>query len=103
MKPEKFFGRAMFLREGWNAGYDTKEDIAFISAYPVKRPLFLHMWMNHPDNSEAQYYYAEFQPWTPLYRRTTTYFSYYMWGSPGAWVKGLQALRERNLITTVSD
>ena len=51
MKPEKYYGRVQHLKEGWNAGYDTKEDITFIGAYPVDQPLFLHMWMNHPSNS----------------------------------------------------
>ena len=100
MKPEKYYGRIFYLKEGWNAGYDTKEDVSFIGAFPVKRPYFLHMWMNHPSNGDAHHYYAEFQPWLPLYQNTTSYFSYYMWASAGSWDKGLQELRDRNLITT---
>lgn len=99
MMMDKYFGRAFFIKEGWNAGYDTKEDIAFIGSFPVKQPIFLHMWMNHPVNPGSHYYYAEFQPWTPLSPKTTTYFSYYMWGAGGAWEKSLQAMRDRNLIT----
>ncbi len=99
MKPEKYYGRLFFLKEGWNAGYDTKEDITFVGAFPVTEPLFLHMWMNHPSNSEAHYYYAEFQPWTPIYQKSTMYFSYYIWGAGGPWQNGVKALRERNLIT----
>ena len=57
-----------------------KEDITFVGAFPVTEPLFLHMWMNHPKNSEAHFYYVEFQPWTPIYQKTTMYFSYYLWG-----------------------
>ena len=99
MKPEKYYGRIFSLKEGWNAGYDTKEDITFVGAFPVSQPLFLHMWMNHPSNTDAHYYYAEFQPWLPLHHKTTTYFSYYMWAAAGSWEKGVQALRDRNLIT----
>jgi hypothetical protein len=99
MKPEKYYGRLFFLKEGWNAGYDTKEDITFVGAYPVTEPLFLHMWMNHPSNGDAHYYYTEFQPWIPIYQKSTMYFSYYIWGAGGAWQNGVKALRERNLIT----
>ena len=99
MMPEKYYGRLFFLKEGWNAGYDTKEDISFVGAYPVTEPLFLHMWMNHPSNGDAHYYYTEFQPWVPIYQKSTMYFSYYMWGEGGTWQNGVKALRDRNLIT----
>ncbi|MBX3255316.1 MAG: hypothetical protein KF862_14340 [Chitinophagaceae bacterium] len=99
MRMDRYFGRAFFVKEGWNAGQDTKEDIGFVGAFPVKQPIFLHMWMNHPSNPGSHYYYAEFQPWTPLFQNTTTYFSYYMWVNGGSWEKSLQALRDRNLIT----
>ncbi|MCX6259333.1 MAG: hypothetical protein NTY95_00650, partial [Bacteroidia bacterium] len=89
MKPEKYYGRLFFLKEGWNAGYDTKEDITFVGAYPVTEPLFLHMWMNHPSNGDAHYYYAEFQPWVPIYQKSTMYFSYYIWGAGGPWQNGV--------------
>jgi hypothetical protein len=99
MMPEKYYGRLFFLKEGWNAGYDTKEDITFVGAFPVTEPLFLHMWMNHPSNGDAHYYYTEFQPWVPIYQKTTMYFSYYMWGAGGPWENGVKELRSRNLIT----
>ena len=99
MKPEKYYGRLFFLKEGWNAGYDTKQDITFVGAFPVTRPLFLHMWMNHPVNTEAHYYYTEFQPWTPIFQKSTMYFSYYLWGAGGPWQNGVKELRDRNLIT----
>ncbi len=99
MKPEKYYGRAFFMKEGWYSGYDTKQDITFVGAFPVTEPLFLHMWMNHPSNSEAHYYYVEFQPWTPIYQKSTMYFTYYLWGAGGPWQNGLKDLRERNLIT----
>jgi hypothetical protein len=99
MKPEKSYGRLLHLKEGWNAGYDTKEDITFVGAYPVTEPLFLHMWQNHPSNESAHYYYAEFQPWVPIYQKSTMYFSYYIWGAGGKWQNGLKELRDRNLIT----
>jgi len=101
MKPEKYYGRLFFMKEGWNAGYDTKEDITFVGAFPVDQPLFLHMWMNHPRNGDAHHYYTEFQPWTPIYQRSTMYFSYYIWGAGGAWENGVSELRKMNLITTV--
>lgn len=99
MKPERYYGRVFHMKEGWNAGYDTREDITFIGAFPVTEPLFLHMWMNHPVNTDAHYYYAEFQPWTPIYQKSTMYFSYYIWGQGGPWQNGVKALRDRNLIT----
>ena len=100
MKPEKYYGRIQYLKEGWNAGYDTKEDVSFVGAFPVRRPYFLHMWMNHPSNPDARHYYVEFQPWLPLHQHTVSYFSYYMWATGGSWEKNVQALRDRNLITT---
>ncbi len=100
MKPEKYYGHLFFLKEGWNAGYDTKEDITFVGVYPVDQPLFLHMWMNHPSNGDAHHYYAEFQPWLPIFQKTTTYFTYYLWGTGGGWKKDVDILRSMNLITT---
>ena len=99
MKPEKYYGRIQYLKEGWNAGYDTKEDVSFVGAFPVKRPYFLHMWMNHPSNPDARHFYVEFQPWLPIHQNTVSYFSYYMWAAAGSYEKGVQALRDRNLIT----
>ena len=99
MMPDKYYGRLFFLSEGWCAGYDSEEDIAFIGAFPVSQPLFLHMWMNHPFNSSTPYYYAEFQPWTPIYQKNTMYFTYYLWGAGGSWENGVKSLKERNLIT----
>ena len=99
MKPEDYYGHIFKLKEGWNAGYDTKADVAFVGAFPVSQPLFLHVWMNHPRNPDAHYYYTEFQPWTQIFQKSTMYFSYYIWGSGGPWEKGLEELRKRNLIT----
>jgi hypothetical protein len=99
MRPEKYYGQAINAKEGWNAGYDTMEDISFVGAFPVTQPHFLHMWMNHPDNAEAPHYYVEFQPWTPIVQKTTMYFSYYIWGSGGAWQNAVDELRKRNLIS----
>ena len=99
MRPEKYYGQAIMAKEGWNAGYDTMEDVSFVGAFPVAQPIFLHMWMNHPDNAEAPHYYVEFQPWTPIVQKTTMYFSYYLWGSGGAWQHGVDELRKRNLIS----
>lgn len=100
MNPDKYYGQAFKIKEGWNSGYDTKEDIAFVGAYPVDQPLFLHMWQNHPSNGDAHHYYAEFQPWLPIFQKSTMYFTYYLWGAGGPWENGVKWLRERNLITT---
>jgi len=99
MMPEKYYGKAIQQLEGWNAGYDTEEDVSFVGAYPVDRPIFLHMWMNHPRNRDAHHYYVEFQPWLHIQRRTISYFSYYMWAAGGNWENGLLELRDRNLIS----
>ena len=98
--PEIRYGRALDLQEGWNAGYDTLEDISFVGAFPVAQPVFLHMWMNNEDNPSAPHDYNEFQPWTPIIQKSTMYFTYYLWGSGGAWQNGVDELRKRNLITT---
>ena len=100
MRPEEYYGQKIDLKEGWNAGYDTKAHVSFVGAYPVTQPLFLHMWMNHPRNTDAPHYYLEFQPWTPIIQKTTMYFSYYIWGSGAPWQNDLDELRKRNLITT---
>ncbi len=100
MLPERYYGGIFFPTEGWDAGYDTKEDIAFVSAFPVKQPLYLHMFLNHPSNADAHFYCHEFQPWVPIRTKTTTYFTFYMWGTGGNWKDGLRELRSRNLITT---
>lgn len=100
MRPEQYYGQAFNVKEGWNAGCDSKEKVSFVGAFPVTQPLFLHMWMNHPDNGDAPHYYVEFQPWTPIIQKTTMYFSYYIWGSGAPWQNNLDELRKRNLITT---
>ncbi|MGA2361794.1 MAG: hypothetical protein ABSG73_04965 [Candidatus Aminicenantales bacterium] len=100
MRPEEYFGEVFFLKEGWNAGRDTVEDVSFVGAFPVSEPEFLHVWMNHPSNGESHHYYAELQPWVPIFQKTVRYFSYYLWADAGAWEKGLEELRKRNLITT---
>jgi hypothetical protein len=100
MRPEEYFGEVVFLKEGWNAGRDTVEDVSFVGAFPVSEPEFLHVWMNHPSNGESAHYYAEFQPWVPIFQKTVRYFSYYLWGAAGPWERGLEELRRRNLVTT---
>lgn len=99
MRPETAYGRLMNLKEGWNAGYDTRQDITYIGAFPVDQPLFLHMFMNHPRNHDSHYYYVEFQPWVPIYLKTTTYFTYYLWGVGGPWEHNVNILRSMNLIS----
>ncbi|MDR1102529.1 MAG: hypothetical protein LBL42_02110, partial [Tannerella sp.] len=99
MRPEVMYGQVINMAEGWNAGQDTQEDIAFIGAFPVAQPLFLHMWMNLSTNGEAPHPYVEFQPWTPIVQKTVMYFSYYIWGNSGDWKNSLEELRKRNLIT----
>jgi len=99
MKPEFYFGKVLFPKEGWDSGYDPQEDIAFVGAFPVTRPLFLHMFQNLATNGDAHYDFNEFQPWVPIAQKTTSYFTYYLWGSGGKWQNSLQELRDRNLIT----
>lgn len=100
MLPERYYGRVIYLKEGWDAGYDTMEDISFVAAFPVKPPLYLHMFMNHPSNPDAHFYCHEFQPWVPIFQKSTMYFTYYFWGKGGNWQEGVKSLKERNLITT---
>ncbi len=100
MRPEEYWGRVLHPVEGWNAGYDEIEDIAFVGAFPVAQPEFLHMWMNHPSNGESNHYYAEFQPWVPIFQKTRWYFSYYLWAAPGSWRPAVEELRRRGLITS---
>ena len=95
----KRYGMIIDLKEGWNAGYDTKEDVSFVGAFPVSEPEFLHMFSNDPGNHSSHYYYIEFQPWVPIFQKSVMYFSYYFWGTGGAWENGVNKLRERNLIT----
>ena len=99
MRPKQMYGNILDLREGWNAGWDSKENISFVGAYPVERPFYLHMWMNLDTNPDSHYPYVELQPWVPLYHNSTSYFSYYMWADGSSWEKGLKELRDRNLIT----
>ena len=99
MTPERSWGQVFYTSEGWNAGYDTKEDVAFVGAFPVSQPLFLHMFLNHPRNKDSHHYYGEFQPWVPIIQKSTMYFTYYLWGAGGPWENGVKDLREKNLIT----
>lgn len=100
MNPKEMYGRVMHLREGWNAGYDTKENVSFVGAYPVNRPMYLHMWMNLDQNNESHFPYTELQPWLRIYTGNTTFFSYYMWADGCRWEDSLKQLKDRNLITT---
>ena len=100
MKPEMYFGKVIFPKEGWDSGYDTQQDISFVGAFPVTRPLFLHMFQNLAMNGDAHYDFNEYQPWVPIVQKTTSYFTYYLWAAGGRWEKGVKELRNRNLITT---
>jgi hypothetical protein len=99
MDPNRYYGKAIQVKEGWNAGYDTEADVSFVGAFPVDRPLFLHMWMNNDYNRDSHYFYVEFQPWLHIQRRTISYFSYHMWAAGGSWERGLKEMRDRNLIS----
>lgn len=99
MDPERYYGKAIQLQEGWNAGYDTEADVSFVGAFPVDRPIFLHMWMNTAQNRDSRHFYVEFQPWLHIQRRTISYFSYFMWAEGGSWENGVKELRDRNLIS----
>jgi hypothetical protein len=99
MRRETYYGSMFDVAEGWNAGYDTIANISFAGAFPADQPDFLHMYMNHTKNPASHYNYVEFQPWIHIVRNTKMYFSYYMWAAADHWKNGVQALRERNLIT----
>ena len=99
MNKEVYYGRIFNMKEGWNAGYDTRENIGFVGAFPVDQPEFMHMYMNHTLNPASHYNYVEFQPWIHITRKNKMYFSYYMWAAAGRWENGLKELRERNLIS----
>ena len=99
MERGDYWGKFLFPVQGWNADYDTVEDVYFLGAFPVDQPFTLHMWHNHPRNRDTRFYYCELQPWMEIFRGNTTYFSYYMWADGGPWEEGLEALRQRNLIT----
>ena len=94
-----YWGKFLFPIEGWNVDYDPVEGVYFAGAFPVDQPFTLHMWHNHPRNRDTRFYYCEPQPWMEIFRHNTTYFSYYMWAGGGSWEDGIQALRDRNLIT----
>lgn len=99
MDRSDYWGKFLFPVEGWNVDYDTVENIYFAGAFPVDQPFTLHMWHNHPRNRDTRFYYCELQPWMEIFRHNTTYFSYYLWAGGGNWEEGIQALRDRNLIT----
>ena len=99
MRPEQRYGMVFQMKEGWNAGYDTNEDITFVGAFPVDQPIFLHMFLNEPGNHDTHYFYGEFQPWVPIIPKSTMYFTYYLWGSGGKINHGIEELKKRNLIT----
>jgi hypothetical protein len=99
MKIDTMYGEAIQLKEGWNAGYDTEEDVSFVGAFPVDQPIFLHMWMNTDQNRDSHHFYTEFQPWLRIDKKNITYFSYYLWGAGGSWENGVEYLRNKNLIS----
>jgi hypothetical protein len=99
MEPEIYVGQVIFPKEGWDSGYDPQEDISFVGAFPVSRPNFLHMFQNLATNGDAHYDFNEYQPWVPIIQKTTSYFTYYLWGAGGKWQNGLKELKDRNLIS----
>ncbi|MGC9175093.1 MAG: hypothetical protein ACP5GO_04500 [Thermoprotei archaeon] len=79
----KLFGKRVKLDENWIAVYDEQEKAGLITAYDRNVPFLTHIWMNTPDNGDSHYGYIEVQPWIKVQHRTTTYFSYYMYGFMG--------------------
>ena len=96
---ERYYGDIFFLKEGWAAGYDTEMDISLIVGYPVNDAMFMHLWNNHPNNTPTPYFYTELQPWLKIKHRTTTYFSYYLFGQDGDWKAVLENFKQLGLIT----
>ncbi|HQP98745.1 MAG TPA: hypothetical protein PLY86_09845 [bacterium] len=97
---ERYYGATLFLREGWAAAYDTEMDISLVIGFPVNDAVLMHLWNNHPNNTPTPYYYAELQPWVQLKHRTTTYFTYYLFGQAGDWKPAVEAFRELGVVTT---
>jgi hypothetical protein len=48
MLPEQNYGRALNVKEGWNAGYDTMEDISFVGAFPGCTACISALMDEHP-------------------------------------------------------
>ncbi len=98
---DRYYGDMFFLKEGWAAGYDTEMDISLIVGYPVNDAMFMHLWNNHPNNTPTPYYYTELQPWLKIKPKTTTYFSYYLFGKSGDWKTALEKFRQLGVLTKV--
>ncbi len=96
---ERYYGRGVFPKEGWAAGYDTEQDISLLIGYPVNDAIYLHLWNNHPDNTPTPYYYTELQPWLELKHGTSTYFTYYVYGKSGNWEAILKEIRDVGIVT----
>jgi hypothetical protein len=96
---ERYYGRGVFAKEGWAAGYDTELDISLLIGYPVNDAIYLHLWNNHPNNTPTPYYYTELQPWLELKHGTTTYFTYYVYGNEGPWEPLVEAFRKLGLVS----
>ncbi|HOE10275.1 MAG TPA: hypothetical protein PLQ35_07295 [bacterium] len=97
---ERYYGATLFLREGWTAAYDTEMDISLVVGFPVNDAVLMHLWNNHPDNTPTPYYYTELQPWVQLKHRTTTYFTYYLFGQTGDWKPAVEKFRALGVVTT---
>jgi hypothetical protein len=96
---ERYFGRAVFPKQGWAAGHDTEAGISLVIGYPVDAAVYLHLWNNHPNNTPTPYYYTEIQPWIELDHGTTTYITYYVLGSAGQWESLRDRFAEYGLVT----
>ena len=100
---ERYYGDMFFLKEGWAAGYDTKMDVSLIVGYPVNNAMFLHLWNNHPNNTPTPYYYTELQPWIKVKPKTTTYFSYFLFGKDGDWQAALDDFKKLGILTRMHE
>ncbi len=96
---ERYYGRALFPKEGWAAGYDSEMDISLIVGYPVDDTLYVHLWNNHPNNKPTPYFYTEIQPWIELKHGTTTHYSYYLFGRDGPWEPALAEFKALGVAT----
>jgi len=97
---ERYYGNTFFLKEGWVAGYDTKQDLNLLVGYPVNDAAWFHLWNNHPNNTPTPYFYTELQPWLFIKYGTTTYFTYYLMGREGKYNSTLDDFKKYGLLTT---
>lgn len=95
----RLYGECFYQSEGWNAGYDTVEDISVIMGFDADQPFLIHLWQNTPENMASHHYYVEVQPWVKIDPSVDNYFTYYILGYDGHWKKALEYFMKAGLLT----